>query len=442
MPSRDDWSREIHLFKIAADPFDRVERYTYHIHLRATLFEGVYMGAMWGAADIAARNMAAGPWAITLITMVPGAASLFSLFLIRRIDRMRRRKLIMTASFLGRLPIVAWLFFADIHSFIFLITLQSVANVAIISSWNSLLRTNYRDQVRGRLFGRVNRVQALLLGATSIGMGALLDHVPEALTWSYAVVALFGVGSCWVFARIQTRPIAMLEEAQQRGEEWQLPPSRFGVLGSDKAFRWFEQAFFLYGIAFMAAVTALPLFGAGLKLTNTEMLGARGLHYLCIAICTVHAGLLLDRMGPAKLAGASYLLLAVVMVCFAMTTGPISYILSYMLFGVAMAGVQLVWNMGPVAFAPLHEAGKYMGLHMALVGVRSMMGHPLGGWMVDVTGDPRLVFWFSCEALVLGALGMFFLAYKMGRPEKGLVSQDFARQPSVRQPARDEGTPS
>ncbi|MEM7168190.1 MAG: MFS transporter [Planctomycetota bacterium] len=413
------------MFLAPSAPLDRVERYTYHHHVRATLFEGVYMGAMWGAPDIAAKNLGAGPLAITLLTMVPGVASLFSLYLIPRIDRMHRRTLIMTASLLGRLPFVLFVFWCDIRAFVILITLQSIANVGIISSWNALLRTNYRDHLRGRLYGRTSRVQALLIGVTSIGMGVLLDYEERALPYVYAVVAIFGVVACWVFAKIQARPFLVLDTATHPADE-PTPTTQasattgvttwaaIGVLGRDRAFRWFEGSFFLYGIAFMAAITALPSFGANtLDLDNSQMLGARALFNLLIAICTVHTGVLLDRLGPAKLAAFCYFLLALVMVFFAFTTGPVSYMLSYMAFGVAMSGVQIVWNMGPVHFAPLQEAGKYMGLHMALVGIRAMFGHPLGGWVLAETGNPRLVFWISCVIFVCGALGMWILARRM-----------------------------
>lgn len=419
------------MFGTPAGPLDRVERYTYHHHLRASLFEGVYMGAMWGAPDIAVKSLNAGPLAITLLTMVPGVASLFSLYLIPRIDRMHRRSLIMNASLLGRLPFMLWVFFADIHSFTILITLQSIANVAVVSSSNSLLRNNYRDHLRGRLYGRTSRVQALLIGGTSAGMGFWLDYSPEAVSWIYSFMAVFGMAAAWNFARIQSRPFvvplaprgdaAAAEDGPPPAPALTPDPTRqstwnaIGVLGRDKAFRWFEGSFFLYGIAFMAAITALPFFGANtLSLDYSQLLGAKALFHLFIAICTVYSGALLDRLGPAKLAGICYFLLAIVMALFAITSGPLSYCCCYMLFGVGMAGVQMVWNMGPVHFAPLREAGKYMGLHMALVGVRAVVGHPLGGWILAETGDPRVVFRISCVTFVLGAAGMFFLAYRLG----------------------------
>ena len=46
---------------------DRVERYTYHQHIRAAVAEGLFMGIMWSAADIAKKNQGAGTLIVTLV---------------------------------------------------------------------------------------------------------------------------------------------------------------------------------------------------------------------------------------------------------------------------------------------------------------------------------------------------------------------------------------
>ena len=81
--------------------------------------------------------------------------------------------------------------------------------------------------------------------------------------------------------------------------------------------------------------------------------------------------------------------------------------MSEAIFGAAMAGVLIAWNMGPVTFAPAASlAATYMMIHVALVGVRAAICHPLGGWISAVTGDPRWVFGLGCLLFVAASVAM------------------------------------
>ena len=67
----------------------------------------------------------------------------------------------------------------------------------------------------------------------------------------------------------------------------------------------------------------------------------------------------------------------------------------------AMAGVNVTWTLGPLALAGLGRAERYMGAHVALVGVRGLIGYPLGFALL------RLV---SARAAFALAIGLFALA--------------------------------
>ena len=62
------------------------------------------------------------------------------------------------------------------------------------------------------------------------------------------------------------------------------------------------------------------------------------------------------------------------------------------LFGVGWAGVNIAWSLGPINYAPAGVGARYMGVHVALVGIRALIGHPLGAWVASRTGSSRPTF--------------------------------------------------
>lgn len=387
---------------------DRVERYTYHFHVRAALAEGVFTSVLWTATDVAAKNLHAGWLEIMLLSMAPGVVQLLSLFVASHFASVDRRKLLIGAAFLGRLPLVVVLFSHDIWVFLALVTLQSFSQVPVTAVWNALLRANYTDAKRGTLYGRASQYSSLLAGVGAIGAGIWLDRDPEAVRWIYPVAAVFGVWACWLFARVQVRPgFTAAPAGPDAGALFTVRE----VLVKDRDFRVFEIGFFLYGLAFMAGATALPLLAANdLALSNTQMLGARALFGLCLMLGTPFMGRVMDRVGPARMAARCYVILLIFSVVVLHTTDWRMYLLGQVIYGFAMSGVHIAWNMGPITLAPARDAARYMGVHMALVGVRAMLGHPVGGLVIALTAQPRYVFFFSLVFFGTAAWVMWRLA--------------------------------
>ncbi len=54
---------------------------------------------------------------------------------------------------------------------------------------------------------------------------------------------------------------------------------------------------------------------------------------------------------------------------------------SFIVFGVAMGGVILLWNISSVRFAANEDAGIYQSVHLAAMGVRGMFA-PLLAYLV------------------------------------------------------------
>jgi len=78
----------------------------------------------------------------------------------------------------------------------------------------------------------------------------------------------------------------------------------------------------------------------------------------------------------------------------------------------------ILWNLGPIAFAREGEGMQYMAIHVALVGVRGLLGHPVGGVITEYASDPRWVILFCGAVWLAAALVMRRLGRRM-RGDRG-----------------------
>lgn len=393
---------------------DEIERSTYRRHLPANLCESVFTMACWSGVDIAIKRFNAEVQVVILMTMMPGVLQFLSLFASGPVARVGRRRLLRWSAVIGRSPIVLVYFISGPYSFLLLLCLQATAQVFVTTSWNSLLSSNYRASRRGILYARVARWGSLVSGITMIGFGFWLKEDPEAFRYGYVIAGVLGVVSCFIFSEIPVRSDDATLARSKPGVK-----ALWGILKEDRSFRRYEIGFFLYGLAFMAIMTAKPVQFADsqyLDFSYPVLLGAKGAFSLLVVLATLPMGRAMDRLGPAGMAGRCYFLLAIYCVLLIFVTGPWQYLLVESLFGVAMAGVMIAWNMGPVTLAPTAAlAGSYMLIHVALVGVRAAIAHPIGGWIVKATGDPRWVFGLGFVLLTAGTWVMLSLAKDLNK---------------------------
>lgn len=378
-----------------------IERRTYRLHIRAVLFDGVFNAVVASASDVAVKNLGIGAWEVVLITMAPSVTQLISLFMARIIETGDRRSLFYYAAVLGRLPLALLLFTADPRVFIALLVLQAFSAVPIIYAVNSLFRINYRDEVRGALYSRAARWGHVSWGCVLVGFGYWLEHDPGALHVMYPLAAVAGVVACYFFSRMPVPP----GETPSVGAARIDPLFAYRILKRDRLFLVYEIGFFVYGLAFMVGITAKPLFAVhDLELSNQELLWARALFSAVIVSTTPWMGRLMDRFNPAGLSALCCVALALQALVLACAHGSVAYFAAEAIFGFGMAGILVTWNIGPVNFATAGDAMRYMGVHVALVGVRGLIGHPAGGLIADHL--PRAAFpvssvLFSCAVVIM-----------------------------------------
>ena len=410
-----------------------IERQTYNFHVKAILFEGIFGALMWSTGEIARKALGVDTFLLTLIIMAPAVAQGAVLFFGGWISRTGPRRLLRRAATLGRLPValiglllvpsigdwaatdegkrvVPWFFLA-------LVTIQALASVPITAAWNGVLRGNYSDERRGTYYGKVQRWGSLLSGIVTLGAGIWLHYSTAAFPWLYIIAAITGWFACWIFSRV---PLRNREESRANTPSIQGARALWQILIRDRRFLTFEIGFVLYGTAFMALITAKPIWTVDeefLGLSWPVLLGSKGLVSLAMVILPPKFGRTLDRVGPGWLSGAAYSGLVLYALLLILATSATGFIIAEIVFGISMAAVILAWNVGPISFASIDEGREYMAVHVALVCVRGLIGHPIGGYLAETTGDPRYVFGFAMVVWVMSAAVMFSLGKGPARRE-------------------------
>jgi MFS family permease len=391
---------------------DPIERDTYRLHTRAAFFEGAFGAVLASVADVARKGLGADTLLITLITMAPAVTQCLAIFATGRIAAAHPRRLIRWAGILGRLPLLILLIrWDDPWLLLILVSVQALSMVPIISAWNGILRSNYTAENRGRIFGRAARYQSLAGAIAIVASGIWAERDPEAFRYLYPFAGIVGAWACVLFASVPRREGRI---AAPSGVRLSSAGSLLGVLRRDANFRQYQIGFFFYGMGFMALATAKPFITVDvLELDWAVLLGARAIPSLAGIALSPYFGQLLDRIGQARLGVISFGGLVLYGIALSLADDAATFCAAELLFGISMTGVTILWNMGPIAFAREGEAMQYMAIHVALVGVRGMLGHPVGGLITEYASDPRWVILFCGLAWLSAAMVMRRLGRRM-----------------------------
>ena len=297
--------------------------------------------------------------------------------------------------------------------------IANTAATVLIPAQNALYQANYATGERGRLFSRVSQVAAVVTVAVSAALGWLYDGDESFFRVAYPVAGLAAAAGSLTWYRTRWRrrattddavpaapapvgalPRPVVPAAMARVGHGLLGPFRAALrlFAIDRDFLAFEASFMLYGLGFMMLQPVLPLFlidDLGVDYSQASRMKGVLFYATMISLLPL-AGRLNDRLGSLRVAASSFalmsafplLLLGVVPVlAFGRGSGIALVYVAYAVFGAAMAGINVSWTLGPLALAGRRSAERYMGTHVALVGVRGLIGFPLGLVLLRLAGS-------------------------------------------------------
>lgn len=398
-----------------------IGRYTNRLHLRASCLEATLEGVLVTSDVVARKAFGASQTALVLLTMAPAVANGLAVFVAALLRSVERRRLFLGAGVFGRLGMLLVAFAVPpslLPIFVIAILMYALAQTVTIPALNAIFQANYSYRTRGRLFSRAATVAATVTAACSVGAGFLLDHHPGAYRLLYPAAGVIAFGGCLIWGRIRVRRMrgAAVPLAPAAGQgDWLLGPGWFRrileLLRRHRRFRDFEVGYFLYGVGFMMLQPVFARFFVDdLGLGYGQAAAVKGAaFYLAYIVALPPMGRLLDRIGIPLLTAACFANLTLFALALTQVRSFPAAMACHAYLGACMAGVSLTWNLGPPYFARNRDSSRYMSVHVSLVGLRALLGHPLGGLIASFHG-PRATFAAASVMFLLGALAMLRVA--------------------------------
>ena len=393
-----------------------VGRYTWRRHARAQLASGLAEGILGLATFAAMRSLGAPAWIAPAMVVLSQASWIASPMWEHAVARVAPNR---AFRIFGAFSLVALACMALVHVeptaqgngygigdlglFLGCYALCYAAFGGQIAQRGALIRANYQVINRGRVFGVLSVLSrgASIVSAKSAGF--LLNSDPRWLRVVFPVAGVLVFLENATLSLIRWRRGGRVRAASAGFREAWKRSAR--LLRDDAAFRRYEIAWSLYGVGFLMSTPMIVVFGeSDLQVSYNEWTWAQGVALPLAGILgTAPAGRLVDRLGPVRTTAVSYFLLVVFFALIPFATTPTHLIAGFALWGLSMAGVGIVWNLGPLAFAAEGDGRKYAAAHVALVGVRSVVGPPLG-YLIAETISLRATFGVSAVMVAIAGV--------------------------------------
>ncbi len=367
------------------------------LHIMGTFLVGSSWAIAYMLPFLARERFGAANWQTTVLTAAVPVTQFSAVYWNHLYARVGTRGYLLVVGVLGCAP-VALLGAAQniwhVMGLFVLAAMGGASGVAAMSPLNAdLLRNCYQEIRRGRIFGLLSAFQFLATMLAGQGMGAWLDRDHDAFRVFFPILAGLMVLGLLCFGAITRRPSWRVRARAQitPGAHWWAPlRDMVGTLRGDRRFAGYESAFMSYGVGWMICTALVPVLATDrLHLNYSQFSKATIVAFQLTNISLLAPmGWMVDRVGPMRLARASFLWLAVYPLGLMLADGAVGLGCCAALYAVGMVGVQLTWTLGPVSLAEdSTKAPHYLAIHSTLVGVRGIVAQGIGMAIYTLTGS-------------------------------------------------------
>ena len=417
-----------------------LERQTTLLLLFAALFNGVVQSLNQTQDIIARKALHAADWQLMLMTMIWPVANFFSIWWGRLFERSSHKsRYFLITGIIGRLTLVYAVWLTTMSEYLVLLALLFASNSLLVPAQNSIYQRNIDPHRRARVFGITLSLSMLVSILVTFAAGRLLDIREQSFRWILVATGICGFISSALLANVRIQHTIREKICGQGSwKEALLEPitGAFRLLKEDKAFAAFERSFSLYGMGFIMMQPIIPIYLVDkLQLSYTNNFLAKGiLSQMGLLLLAPMLGKLHDRTHPFRFISVFFGLLVVFPLLFVVSSlwqgqslMPVLLVfLAYLIFGIAMAGVNISWSMGSIFFAGERDASIYQSLHVTLTGVRGLIAPVLGYAMLKI---------FSITAVFVVAAVFFLVASLVSYRDYRKVRKELRTVPAI---GRDE----
>ncbi|MBN2461175.1 MAG: MFS transporter [Candidatus Cloacimonetes bacterium] len=414
---------------------NRLEKQTFLLLLGAAIFNGFVTGSFQVQDIIAKKALHALDWQITILVMLWPVSNLISIWWGKLLEHSQSisRFFILTAV-MGRLPLLLMLFVSGFNQYLLIMALLFSFNALISPAQNTIYQSNFQKKNRGLAFGYIASVTTLIILVFSFVSGRLLDMNENWFRQIFGIVGIMGVIGAVFFAVIRIRKTRFHDKAFLSIRELFISPVRrsFEVLHKNRYFAYFERNFFIYGIAYMILLPAIPKYLVEyLKMDYSETFLAKGIiSQVGILLLAPLAGKIFDRKNPAYFSFLTYASLTLYPVLLLLSSffigyAKVNYIVyfAFLLFGISMSAIFISWNISSIFFANEEDVSMYQGLHVTLTGLRALFA-PFLGYLIMRLLSVQAVFVFAAILFLLASALSYKLYLHMMYEEMKLNSRE------------------
>ena len=391
----------------------QLARRNYLAELGQTSLWGIVAGALEGpiAAVVAAKTFNASGLLTAIVFSIPISANLFNVLwsvAIRGQRRVRTFVLLAGGTCIGVFSIgltdAAWgAWGARIFAVQMLLT--HLFTSGLITLRTTLWRANYPQSHRARIAGRLQTLRMLLSLLTAAALSALFDWHAEYYRFVYPLVAVLGLLSLWPMRRMRVRgektELQRLREHLANNSSsgkgtglWEGLKESAAILRDDRAFAQYMFAQFLLGSAnFISDPVLVFILTTRLGLSyfsSTFLMFQLPIAVLLISIRSWaryfdRVGVLRFRIANSSCWVVSYACVLAAVAVISLSGETVIWPALAILFvgrilrGLGRGGGAIAWPLGHLHFAREHQTELYMGIHVALTGLRGLV-MPLLGW--------------------------------------------------------------
>lgn len=392
---------------------NRVEKRTFILLLVSTFFGGLFTSLSQTQDIIAKKALHSLDWQLTILAMIWPVSNFFSIWWGKILENSKNKsKFFVLVAFIGRLTLIFGLWVNDMTEYLLLLSLVYFFSSLLIPATNSLYQNNIRKELRGKLFGYSVSLGTLLGMLITFISGRLLD-INE--LWYKDILFATGVTGCissLVLYYVKLNDNQDHHEARFSFKEllWTPIVRTFQLLKKNPDFSAFEKNFSIYGLGFLMVVPVIPIFLVEhLHMNYTSTFVAKGiLSQLGILLFSPFFGKMHDHKDIFQFGSYVFGLLALYPLGFVIASlvpsigvATVIILITYLIFGIAMAGVNVTWNMGSIYFAGNEDASMYQSVHITLTGVRGLIAPIFGFAIYKILGLTSVfVVAFLCEVYV------------------------------------------
>jgi MFS family permease len=383
---------------------------------------------------IARKAFGADDWQTLIITSAGAVLLILSIFWGDVLRRTSLPRYLAIYWAMALLPLAGIAFADGIGVMISCFLLAACGGAAWPAAHGEIMKLLYPDRLRGRIYGFIVTFSTLAAAAGSYGLGKWLYADPEAFRVFLPIAAgaqamgLVGLTLTLRAAGVlgDRKHDASLDERSIRERFIEPLTHTAEVLRTDKIFGRYEAAFMIYGAAWMICEALKPALMTDKLQLNYAQIGINAFMAFQIGVvaCTFLAGVLMDKLGPARLCCLTFAIYPLYPIGLTLAQNEQHLLMASIIYGVCSAGVNAGWLLGPVTLAPTPaKVPQYVAIHATMVGLRGTVFQFLGVALYKMTGSFHVSF-------VIAALCFAWASWQMWALHKVMMARAATATPT------------